>query len=101
MEMRSAVHRDATANGAPAGTRNIVARAFTWVEDVVYVALGVLLAVSAIVLLGSTALSFSRDLLHAALPGAIVGLLDRLLLVLMIVELLYTVQLSFREHALV
>jgi uncharacterized membrane protein (DUF373 family) len=53
------------------------------------------------VLLGSTTLSFVRDLLHGALPGAIVGLLDRLLLVLMIVELLYTVQVSFREHALV
>ena len=31
----------------------------------------------------------------------VISLLDRLLLVLMIVELLYTVQVSFREHALV
>jgi uncharacterized membrane protein (DUF373 family) len=68
---------------------------------VVYVGLGALLAASALALLGSTAMSFSHDLLHGALPGAIVGLLDRLLLVLMIVELLYTVQVSFREHTLV
>ncbi len=91
-----------TAEYAPVQpTRHLLARAFTWVEDAVYLGLGALLAVSALVLLGSTAMAFSRDLLHTALPGAIVSLLDRLLLVLMIVELLYTVQLSFREHALV
>jgi uncharacterized membrane protein (DUF373 family) len=57
--------------------------------------------VSALVLLIASTVSFSTDLVHGALPTAIVGLLDRLLLTLMIVELLYTVQVSFREHALV
>lgn len=66
-----------------------------------YVGLGVLLSVSALVLLIASTVSFSTDLVHGALPTAIVGLLDRLLLTLMIVELLYTVQVSFREHALV
>lgn len=83
------------------GTRYVVAQAFTWIEDIVYVGLGILLAASALVLLGSATVSFSRELIHGSLPGAIVSLLDRLLLVLMIVELLYTVQVSFREHALV
>lgn len=92
---------DSGHGGASERTRRLVARSFTWVEDVVYIGLGALLALSALVLLGSTALSFARDLTHAELPGAIVGLLDRLLLVLMIVELLYTVQISFREHTLV
>jgi uncharacterized membrane protein (DUF373 family) len=45
------------------------------------------------------------DLAHTAMSGmdvrAIVGVLDRILLALMVVELLYTVQVSFREHALV
>jgi uncharacterized membrane protein (DUF373 family) len=82
-------------------TRNLVARGFTWVEDIVYVGLGGLLAISALILLGNTGVSFVRDLTHATLPGAIVSVLDRLLLVLMIVELLYTVQVSFREHAVV
>jgi hypothetical protein len=81
--------------------RNLVARGFTWVEDVVYVGLGVLLSASALVLLVNAALVFSQDLTHGALPPAIVGLLDRLLLALMVVELLYTVQVSFREHTLV
>jgi uncharacterized membrane protein (DUF373 family) len=60
-----------------------------------------LLSVSAVALLGHMAIAFSHDLMHAALPSAIVGVLERLLLVLMIVELLYTVQVSFREHTLV
>jgi uncharacterized membrane protein (DUF373 family) len=92
---------DPAHGGASERTRRLVARSFTWVEDVVYIGLGALLALSALVLLGSTAAAFVRDLTHAELPGAIIGLLDRLLLVLMIVELLYTVQISFREHTLV
>ena len=83
------------------GVRGMFAKAFTGIEDVVYVGLGVLLAASAVGLLGHTALGFARDVVHATAPGSIVTLLDRLLLVLMIVELLYTVQVSFREHALV
>jgi uncharacterized membrane protein (DUF373 family) len=94
-------HTDASASNLRPGTRGVVARAFTWVEDIVYVGLGVLLAISALVLLGNTALAFWRDLLHAPLPNAVINVLDRLLLVLMIIELLYTVQVSFREHALV
>ena len=43
-------------------------RAFTWVEDLVYVGLGALLAISAVILLGSTVMSFTRDLIHATLP---------------------------------
>lgn len=86
--------------GASSGTRGIVARAFTWVEDVVYVGLGVLLAVSAVVLLGSSIVSFAHELMQASLPSAITNVLDRLLLVLVIIELLYTVQVSFREHTL-
>jgi len=87
--------------GAPSHARSVIARAFTWVEDLVYVGLGALLAISAVILLGSTVMSFTRDLIHATLPSAIIGVLDRLLLVLVIIELLYTVQVSFREHALV
>src|SRR5262245_33794212 len=85
----------------PTGVRGLLARVFTWVEDIVYLGLGALLAASALVLLGHTAVAFVRDLGQSALPGTIVNLLDRLLLVLVIVELLYTIQVSFREHALV
>jgi uncharacterized membrane protein (DUF373 family) len=83
------------------GTRTLVARAFTWVEDIVYVGLGALLAASALLLLGSGAVTFAREVAGGMLAGAVIHLLDRLLLTLMIVELLYTVQVSFREHTLV
>jgi Phosphate-starvation-inducible E family len=82
-------------------TRGIVARVFTWVEDIVYVGLGILLAIGALLLLGSGAMAFARDVSAGHLAVAVISLLDRLLLTLMIVELLYTVQVSFREHTLV
>jgi uncharacterized membrane protein (DUF373 family) len=78
-----------------------IARGFTRVEDVVYVGLGLLLAGSALALLVSTVLAFVSALFSGALPTRVIGLLDQILLVLMIVEILYTVQVSFREHALI
>lgn len=80
--------------------REQIARAFAYVEDVMYVGLAALLALSALVLLGATALTLGRSVLGGELPGSMVGLLDQLLLVLLIVELLYTVHVSFREHVL-
>jgi uncharacterized membrane protein (DUF373 family) len=67
---------------------------------VMYVGLAALLALSALVLLGATALTLGRSVAGGALPGSIIVLLDQLLLVLLIVELLYTVHVSFREHVL-
>ena len=80
--------------------REWVARAFSRVEDVVYVALGVLLAASAIALLVSAGVTFVRTVAAGEIAGRLVAILDQLLLVLMIIEILYTVQISFREHAL-
>lgn len=82
------------------GVRKLVARAFTWVEDIVYVGLAALLAVAALLLLGDGAVTFARQLSTGSIATAAIGVLDRLLLTLMIVELLYTVQVSFREHTL-
>src|SRR2546428_9093715 len=82
------------------GTRTLIARAFTLVEDVVYIGIGTLLALSAAMLLVNGAVGLWRAAMQGApLPG-VINLLDRTLLVLMLVELLYTVQVSFREHAL-
>ena len=87
--------------GPPADAREGVARAFTLVEDAVYLGVGLLLAASAIALLVSSGVAFVRSVLEGALAARVVGLLDQVLLVFMIVEILYTVQVSFREHALV
>jgi uncharacterized membrane protein (DUF373 family) len=87
--------------GVGASARTVVARGFTYVEDVLYVGLGVLLAGAAIVLLADGAVMFWRALAGGELPQRVIELLDRILLILMIAEILYTVQVSLREHALV
>jgi uncharacterized membrane protein (DUF373 family) len=81
--------------------RHAVALAFSRFEDLVYVGLGLLLAYSAAALLVNATVALVHSAAQGAPARAIVDLLDRGLLVLMIVELLYTVKVSFREHALV
>ncbi len=89
-----------TTTGGLDPTRRRIALAFSAVEDVVYVGLGVLLASGAIFLLVTTAVSFGTSLFAGTLPKDFIGLLDRILLILLVVELLYTVQVSFREHVI-
>jgi uncharacterized membrane protein (DUF373 family) len=76
-------------------------RSFVAIEVVAYLALGVLLAIAALFGVVSAAIS-----LWSAVPGeySVDGLLvaiDRMLLVLMIVEILHTVRASFRSGTLV
>ncbi|NLT65008.1 MAG: hypothetical protein GXX84_00225 [Acidobacteria bacterium] len=78
-----------------------IARGFRTVEDVVYTGLGLLLAVTSIGLLAIGFIAVINSLLSGTLTDDVVLLLDRILLVLLIVEIMYTVQVSFREHALV
>ena len=78
--------------------REWLARTFTLVEDVVYIGLGVVLAVSALALLVHGCIEYGQSLAAGDVHN--IKLLDRILLILLIVELLYTVQVSFREHAL-
>jgi uncharacterized membrane protein (DUF373 family) len=82
------------------GLRDLIARQFTRVEDVVYVALGLLLTGCAATLLVASGAQFVTHLGSGTLPDRVIDILDRILLVLLIVEVLYTVQVSFREHAL-
>jgi hypothetical protein len=91
----------APSEGEPGDTRGWIARAFTLIEDVVYVGLGVLLAGAALSLLVDGGVQFVRVIgAGNSLQPSVLDLLDRLLLILMIVEVMYTVQVSFREHAL-
>jgi uncharacterized membrane protein (DUF373 family) len=81
-------------------TRAGIARVFTLFEDIVYAGLGILLALSALVLLGNSAIELTRTIGANTLPQNIIALLDRILLIFLVVELLYTVQVSFREHTI-
>jgi hypothetical protein len=85
----------------PGRARLAISDVFTHVEDAVYLALGVLLAASAGASLVNGAVAFWDAIRGGAALRGIVEVLDRILLVLMIIELLYTVKVSFREHTLV
>jgi uncharacterized membrane protein (DUF373 family) len=82
----------------PSPAREQIARGFTIAEDIVYIGLGLFLATSALTLLVTGAIDFGRTGWQE--KEGTIALLDRILLILLIVELLYTVQVSFREHAL-
>ncbi len=74
--------------------------AFTRVEDAIYVGLAFLLAAVAGSLLIAEIVFFAQYLLAGSLSENIVLLLDRILLIIIFVEVLYTVQVSFRQHVL-
>jgi uncharacterized membrane protein (DUF373 family) len=74
--------------------------AFSRVEDFIYVGLGLLLAGVAGALLLTEIVFFSQYILAGKLSDNIVMLLDRILLIIIFVEVLYTVQISFRQHVL-
>ena len=81
--------------------RRVIVQGLSTVEDLVYVGLGILLTVSAVAMLLYAVRSFAIALWHRSFSGEIVNLLDQILLILLVVELLYTVQVSFREHGLI
>jgi uncharacterized membrane protein (DUF373 family) len=69
-------------------------------EDAIYAGLGILLAAIAASLLITEVIFFARYLLAGTLAENIVMLLDRILLIIIFVEVLYTVQVSFRQRVL-
>lgn len=80
---------------------SFAARAFLRIEVSAYMILGLLLGLTALVGIGSAALSLVHTVLLSGDTESIVETVDRLLFVLMIVEILHTVRVSFREGTLV
>lgn len=78
-----------------------VVGALSLVEDIIYTGLGLLLAVYALALLVRGFHNFLQLVMGHAGISEIVDLLDQVLMILLVVELLYTVQVSFRTHGLV
>src|SRR5213593_3994235 len=80
--------------------RDWIIQGFNRAEDAVYIGLGLLLAATALTLLITEMIYFGHYLVTGALSENIVLLLDRILLIIIFVEVLYTVQVSFRQHIL-
>jgi uncharacterized membrane protein (DUF373 family) len=70
-------------------------------QDLVSVVVGVLLVVLAVVVLVLGIVDFFRDVTSGSVENAAVDLLNRMLLVLILVEIMHTVVLSLRAHHLV
>jgi len=69
-------------------------------EDIIYVGLGLLLTAIAFTLLITEVIYFAQYVSTVSLSENIVFLLDRILLIIIFAEVLYTVQVSFRQHIL-
>src|ERR1041384_1469352 len=80
--------------------REWLSAVFNFLEDAIYVGLGFLLAGVAVGLLATEIGFFGRYIVAGQLSENIVFLLDRILLIIIFVEVLYTVQVSFRQHIL-
>ena len=77
-----------------------VDQAWKLVENVIYIAVGLLLVATAVVVLFEATKGFVSAVLEGALAQEVLHILDSLLLVLMIVEILHTVGISVRQHEL-
>jgi uncharacterized membrane protein (DUF373 family) len=84
----------------PSGWKEKFEPWFGHAEDIVYVGLGLLLTAIALSLLVTELLYFWNYMLARTLTDNVVFLLDRILLIIIFVEVLYTVQVSFRQHIL-
>lgn len=88
------------AKAPEADVRDRISNVFTRIEDITYIGLGVLLAAGALILLGAAAWFLYNSIFSGEIRELMVDLLDQILLILMVLEILYTVQVSFREHVL-
>jgi uncharacterized membrane protein (DUF373 family) len=70
-------------------------------QDLISVLVGVLLVVLAGVVLVLGIVDFFREVMSGSVEAAVVNLLNRVLLVLILVEIMHTVVLSLRAHHLV
>jgi uncharacterized membrane protein (DUF373 family) len=77
-----------------------VARILANVEGVIYAVAGVLLAATALLILGHATMIFVTHVSSQNVVAAVIELLEELLLALMAVELLYTVTVSIRTRSL-
>lgn len=88
------------AKAPEADVRDRISNVFTRIEDITYIGLGLLLAAGALILLGAAAWFLYNSIFSGEIRELMVDLLDQILLILMVLEILYTVQVSFREHVL-
>ena len=84
---------------ANAGVR-ISSDMFLQVEHTLYIALGIVLSLTALLALGSAAATLWEAIINWGGSTAMLSIIDKLLFVLMLAEILHTVRVSIRSGAL-
>jgi uncharacterized membrane protein (DUF373 family) len=84
----------------PRGVASVI-WALEHAQDLVSIVVGVLLAAMTVVVLVLGVVDFFHDARHGSVETAAITLLNRVLLVLILVEIMHTVVLSLRAHHLV
>jgi uncharacterized membrane protein (DUF373 family) len=95
MDSEETVDQDVTRIG------KFASRAFLRIEVFAYLILGMFLALTALLGIGSVAVSLWKNVQEHISANSLVLTIDRLLFVLMVVEILHTVRVSFRSGTLV
>ena len=75
-------------------------RVFKFIEDILYVLIGSFLIISIIPLIIYSIPEIVHSFSHASPLNAALHILDRMLLAMMIIEILYTVRVSLKSHSL-
>ena len=70
-------------------------------ESIVLAAIAVVLVVLAVVLLGNSVITMWNDIIKGSVANTGIEILNSVLLVMMIMEIVYTVAMSLESHALV
>ena len=81
--------------------QRVSSESLSLVEMVIYAALGVILSLAAIFALFSACQALWQGVAGGAEAKTVVEVIDRLLVVLVLVEILHTVRISVRSHTLV
>ncbi len=87
-------------DGAEGRLARIATPSFKFIETLAYVALGIMLSASAVLALGGAALVLWHGIGEGTGTDAIFSIIDRLLFVLLLVEILHTITASIRTGGL-
>jgi len=81
-------------------TKSRAAHLLSQVEGIVLVLIAIVLSILALLLLGSTVLSLIEAVMQGTVRDLAIEILDSVLLVMMTMEIVYTVTLSLESHTL-
>jgi len=75
-------------------------RAFKIGEDLIYLIIGILLFFTALIMLGTSIYQLVQELHSIDVIKTALHIIDKILLTIMVVEILYTVRISLKSHIL-